>query len=162
MPAVHELESTVALAASPAEVFACLIRPAEVMTLTDPSAGVRLLRGPDVMAEGTANELEITGFGVPQRVIYTVTGFEDRGGAGGAFTETMTKGPLPTFVNEHVVSPAASEEDEAGGCVVHESFRFAPPGGLLGFVLTVDRLRAELEKGLTYRRQALLDRFGAG
>ncbi|QDT15561.1 SRPBCC family protein [Alienimonas californiensis] len=158
MPAVHELHFTVALAAAPAEIFACLIRPEEVMTLTDPNAGVRLRSGPKVMAAGTANELEITGFGVPQRVVYTVTAFEDRGPAGGAFTETMTKGPLPVFENDHVVAPAAEEGD---GCTVHETYRFAPPGGLLGFVLTADRLRGELEKGLAYRRRALIERFGA-
>ncbi|MFH5806265.1 SRPBCC family protein [Alienimonas sp. DA493] len=161
MPAVHELEFSVALAATPAEVFACLIRPAEVMTLTDPNAGVRLLNGPEVMAEGTANELEVVGFGVPQRVVYTVTAFEDRGPAGGTFTETMTKGPLPVFENDHAVSPASGGEPDAG-CTVRETYRFAPPGGLLGFVLTADRLRSELEKGLAYRRAALLERFGAG
>ncbi len=160
MPAVHELEFSVALAAAPAEVFALLIRPAEVMTLTDPSAGVRLLNGPGAMAMGTANELEITGFGVPQRVIYTVTAFEDRGDAGGTFTETMTKGPLPTFENVHVVAPDL-DAPGAGGCVVHETFRFAAPGGLLGFVLTADRVRTELNRGLAYRRTALIERFGA-
>ena len=163
MPAVHEVRLSVALAAAPAEVFACLVRPAEVMTLTDPSAGVRLLGGPEVMAPGTANELEITGYGVPQRVVYTVTAFQDRGDAGGAFTETMTKGPLPTFENDHVVAPADGGGAEGnGGCVVNETIRFAPPGGLLGFMLTADRIRKELDAGLAYRRRALVDRFGAG
>ncbi|MEM9703011.1 MAG: SRPBCC family protein [Planctomycetota bacterium] len=158
MSAIHELQFSVALAAPAGTVFACLIRPHEVMTLTDPDAGVRLLAGPEVMAEGTANELEITGFGLPQRVIYTVTALTDRGPDGGTFTETMTKGPLPTFLNEHVVEPA----DHGDGCVVRETFRFAPPGGLLGFVLTAERIRAELERGLAYRREALIARFGAG
>ena len=157
MPAVHELHFSVALAAPAAEVFDCLIRPAQVMTLTDPAAGVRLLDGPEVMAAGTAHELEITGFGLPQRVVYAVTAFEDRGPAGGAFTETMTKGPLPTFENAHAVTP----NGDGDGCTVNESFRFAPPGGLLGFVLTADRVRGELEKGMAFRRAALIDRFGA-
>ena len=158
---MHEVRSTLALAAPAAEVFAFLRRPADVMTVTDPDAGVRLLSGPEVMAVGTANELEITGFGLPQRVTYTVTALEDRGEAGGSFTETMTRGPLKSFVNEHAVTPA-DPADPAGGCAVEEVFRFEPPGGLLGLVLTADRVRGELERGTAYRRRALAERFGAG
>ena len=168
MPAVHELQYTLALAAPPAEVFAFLIRPANGLTLTDPDAGVRWLSGPEVMTRGSVNELEVRGFGLPRRVVYEVAAFEDRGDAGGTFTETMTDGPLPRFENDHVVAPAGAggaapaEAQAAGGCVLTETFRFAPPGGLLGLTLTADRLRGELDRGARYRHAALIDRFGAG
>ena len=70
-----DLTYAVDLAAPAERVWDFLTRPAEVVTVTDPEAGVRLIAGPDVMAPGTANELEITGFGLPQRVIYEVTAF---------------------------------------------------------------------------------------
>ena len=166
MPAVHELRSALALAAPPAEVFAFLIRPANGPTLTDPDAGVRWLSGPEVMTRGSVNELEVRGFGLPRRVVYEVAAFEDRGAAGGSFTETMTDGPLPRFETDHVVAPAEAGEtggaNGAGGCVLTETYRFAPPGGLLGLTLTADRLRGELDRGVRYRHAALIARFGAG
>ena len=152
---MHERRYETRLAAPAAEVFAFLRRPAEVVTVTDPDAGVRLLGGPEVMAVGTANELEVVGFGLPQRVTYTVTALEDRGEAGGAFTESMTRGPMATFENEHEVTA------DGAGCVVREGFRFAPPGGLLGFVLTAEKIGRELDAAMTYRHRALADRFGS-
>ena len=152
-----ELNYAVALAAPAADVWDFLIRPAEVVTVTDPGAGVRLLAGPDVMALGTANELEVTGFGLPQRVVYEVTAFEPpAGAAAGRFTETMTRGPMRRFENEHVVAPRPG-----GGCEVTDVFSFDPPTGLLGFVLTEARVRGELDSAMAYRHAALRDRFGA-
>ena len=163
MPAVHELQSALALAAPPAEVFAFLIRPANGPTLTDPDAGVRWLSGPEVMTRGSVNELEVRGFGLPRCVVYEVAAFEDRGAAGGSFTETMTDGPLPRFETDHVVLPVeGNEAPTTGGCVLTETYRFAPPGGLLGLTLTADRLRGELDRGVRYRHAALIARFGAG
>ena len=153
-----EARYAVALAAPAAEVWDFLIRPAEVVTVTDPGAGVRLISGPDVMALGTANELEVTGFGLPQRVVYEVTRFAPPAGdAAGTFTETMTRGPMTTFENEHAVTPRPG-----GGCEATDIFRFDPPTGLLGFVLTEARVRGELESAMAYRHAALVERFGAG
>ena len=159
---MHELRFDVDLAAPAAEVWDFLIRPASVMTVTDPDGGVRLIDGPEVMAAGTVNELEVTGFGLPQKVIYEVTDFTPPAGdAPGTFTETMTKGPLSRFDNEHAVAPLPSGDETAGGCRVTDTFRFAPPSGLLGFVLTAERMTKELTKAMAYRHAALRERFGA-
>ena len=158
-----EARYAVALAAPAAEVWDFLTRPAEVVTVTDPDAGVRLIAGPDVMELGTANELEVTGFGLPQRVVYEVTQFAPPAGdaagpfTGGTFTETMTRGPMTRFENEHAVAPRPG-----GGCEAVDVFRFDPPSGLLGFVLTEARVRRELDSAMTYRHAKLVERFGAG
>ena len=155
---MHEVEYTVALAAPVAEVWDFLARPAQVVTVTDPEAGVRLIAGPEIMSLGTANELEVTGFGLPQKVTYEVTAFAPPAGdRGGSFTETMTRGPMIRFENEHRVVPR-----DGGGCEAADVFRFDPPGGLLGFVLTADRVRGELDRALAYRHAKLVERFGAG
>ena len=157
-----DLTYAVALAAPAADVWEFLIRPANVMTVTDPGSGVRLLSGPDVMAPGTANELEVTGFGLPQKVTYEVTTFQSpAGGAPGSFTETMTRGPMARFENAHHVAPVLQDDGSAAGCRVTDVFSFDPPGGLLGFVLTADRVTSELNAAMAYRHAALRDRFGA-
>ena len=153
---MHERRYETRLAAPAAEVFAFLRRPTDVVTVTDPGAGVRLLTGPEEMALGTANELEVSGFGLPMRVTYTVTAFDDRGDAGGSFTESMTDGPLKAFDNDHEVTA-----DGDGGCLVREAFRFETPGGVLGFVMTPKRIGGELDRAMAYRHRALAERFGA-
>ena len=164
---LHEVTRTVRLAAPASAVWDVLTRPAEVMAaLTDPDSGVRLLSGPAVMAPGTATELEVTGFGLPQRVTYEVAALTppagDRpGDAAGTFTEVMARGPLNRFDSVHTVTPLDLGGGTAG-CEVTDAFVFAPPGGLLGFVLTADRISNELAAGLRYRHDALRARFGAG
>ena len=57
-----EYTTAVRLAAPPTEVFDYLTRPENVMAVTDASAGITLLSGPEVMGRRTSNELEVRGF----------------------------------------------------------------------------------------------------
>ena len=153
-----EYKTAVALAAPPSEVFDFLTRPADVMDVTDPSAGITLLSGPEVMAAGTANELEVRGYGPTQRVTYTVTAFEPPAGPedGGRFVEEMTAGPLKRFIQEHLFRPLPG-----GGCEAADVVDFKAPGGLLGFVVTESMIRGQLEKSFAYRHRKLVEKFGA-
>jgi ligand-binding SRPBCC domain-containing protein len=46
-------------------------------------------------------------------------------------------------------------QDEDGTVLVTDRIEFEPPGGMLGFLLTADRLKASLEQGLTHRHREL-------
>jgi ligand-binding SRPBCC domain-containing protein len=60
------------------------------------------------------------------------------------------KGVLPRYVHEHILSAEAD-----GQVLVVDRIEFEPPGGLLGFMLTADRLRSSLQSGLVHRHNAL-------
>ncbi len=138
------------LAAPPEEVFDFLIRPENVIRVTAPDAGLRPVGAPEVLAQGSRIELELTGLGPPQRFLYEVTEFDRPG----RFVETLVKGPLKSFRHEHLFEPAAS------GTRVIDAVEFAPPGGMLGFLVTEDRIRQGLEKGLRFRHEELARIFG--
>ncbi|HUE15589.1 MAG TPA: hypothetical protein VMR25_15590, partial [Planctomycetaceae bacterium] len=71
-------------------------------------------------------------------------------GEGEGFQESQVKGPLGRYVHGHVL---AAEED--GAVRVTDRIEFEPPGGLLGFLLTAERLRTSLQDGMTHRHREL-------
>ena len=114
------------------------------------SLGLKPVGGPEVFEQGSRVELELSGFGPPQRFLYEVTEFlrPDR------FVETLVKGPLKSFRHEHVFEATPS------GTRVLDLVEFAPPGGMLGFIVTEDRIRQGLQHGLRFRHAELARIFG--
>ena len=139
------------LAAPPEEIFDFLIRPENVIRVTAPDAGLKPVAAPEVLGQGSRIELELSGFGPPQRFLYEVIEFDRPG----KFTETLVKGPLKSFRHEHLF------EATPNGTRVIDLVEFAPPGGMLGFLVTEDRIRSGLEKGLRFRHAELARIFGA-
>jgi ligand-binding SRPBCC domain-containing protein len=90
--------------------------------------------------------LQILAFGPPQNVTYEITDYSrpDR------FTETQVKGLLPRYVHEHLLLAQSNDT-----VLVTDRIEFEPPGGLMGFMLTADRLRTTLDRGLSHRHSAL-------
>jgi ligand-binding SRPBCC domain-containing protein len=139
------------LLAAPAEaIFDFLIRPENVIRVTAPNAGLKPVSSPDVLEQGSRIELELSGYGPPQRFLYEVTEFlrPDR------FTETLVKGPLKAFQHEHLF------ETTSNGTLVSDRVEFQPPGGMLGFLVTEDRIRQGLQHGLKFRYEELARIFG--
>ncbi len=140
----------VLLAAPAEEIFDFLIRPENVIRVTAPNAGLKPVAAPDVLEQGSRIELELSGFGPPQRFLYEVTEFLRPN----RFTETLVKGPLKSFRHEHAF------EATPGGTLVSDAVEFQPPGGMLGFLVTEDRIRKALEVGLRFRHAELVRIFG--
>lgn len=140
----------VLLAAPAEEIFDFLIRPENVIRVTAPNAGLKPVAAPEIFEQGSRIELELTGYGPPQRFLYEVTEFlrPDR------FTETLVKGPLKSFRHEHVF------EVTPNGTLVSDRVEFQPPGGMLGFLVTEDRIRQGLQHGLKFRYEELTRIFG--
>lgn len=143
---------TEVIVAAPAdEVFDFLIRPENVIRVTAPSSGLKPVGAPDILEQGSRIELELTGFGPPQRFLYEVTEFDRPN----RFTETLVKGPLASFRHEHLF------ETTENGTRVLDLVEFQPPGGMLGFLVTEDRIRQGLVHGLRFRHEELGRIFGS-
>ena len=142
---------TETLLAAPAhEVFDFLIRPENVIRVTAPSVALKPVAAPDVFEQGSRIELELSGYGPPQRFLYEVIEFDRPT----RFTEVLVKGPLKSFRHEHIF------EETPAGTRVLDIVEFAPPGGMLGFLVTEDRIRKGLEHGLKFRYEELSRIFG--
>lgn len=142
--------SELQLAVSPEEIFDFLSRPENAAKITAPEAGLRTVVAPEVLEHGSRIELELTGFGPPQRFVYEVIEFIRPG----RFTEHLVKGPLSAYRHEHIF------EETENGTLVIDAVEFSPPGGMLGFLVNEDRIRSGLEKGMRFRNQELIRMFG--
>ncbi len=144
------LRTETILAAPAEEIFDFLIRPENVIRVTAPNSGLKPVAAPEVLEQGSRIELELSGFGPPQRFLYEVSEFLRPN----RFTETLVKGPLKSFRHEHAF------EATPAGTRVSDYVEFQPPGGMLGFLVTEDRIRKGLEHGLKFRYEELARIFG--
>jgi ligand-binding SRPBCC domain-containing protein len=140
------LEASVSIRCPVERVFDFLTLAENFTKIVPPDLQLRVVQSPERLALGSRFEVQILGFGVPQNVIYEITEFVQPQ----RFQESQIKGPLGRYVHEHAF---ASQDD--GTVRVTDRIEFEPPGGLLGFLLTADRLKSSLEQGLTHRHREL-------
>jgi ligand-binding SRPBCC domain-containing protein len=140
------LEGSISIRCPVERVFDFLTLTENFPKIVPPDLQLRLVQAPERLALGSRFEVQILGFGVPQNVIYEITEFV----APHRFQESQVKGPLGRYVHEHVL---VAEVD--GAVLVMDRIEFEPPGGLLGFLLTAERLRTSLQDGMTHRHREL-------
>lgn len=143
-------EAEVKVDCSSETVFDFLIRPANIESISPSAMPIKFLNAPEIFEQGSRLEFELGGFGPPQRVTHEITEFERPTG----FTETLTAGPLPRFVHQHEIRP-----DDSGGTVVIDRIEFEPPGGLIGTLITEQRLMDSFKKAFQQRHESLKSRL---
>jgi ligand-binding SRPBCC domain-containing protein len=140
------LEASISIRCPAEKVFDFLAKTENLTKIIPDELKLRVVSAPSELALGARMEFQILAFGPPQNVVYEITEFfrPDR------FTETQVKGLLPRYLHEHVFLSQAD-----GTVLVTDRIEFEPPGGLMGFMLTADRLRTTLNQGLVHRHSAL-------
>jgi ligand-binding SRPBCC domain-containing protein len=140
------LEGTVSILCPVERVFDFLTTTDNFTKIVPPDLQLRMVQAPGRLALGSRFEVQILGFGMPQNVIYEITEFVEPL----RFQESQVKGPLGRYVHDHAFAP-----QEDGTVRVTDRIEFAPPGGLLGFLLTEDRLKTSLQQGMEHRHREL-------
>ena len=140
------LEASVSVGGSIEQVFDFLTTTDNLLKLVPEDLKLRAVKVPARLELGSQMELQILAFGPPQNVVYEITEFARPH----RFTETQVKGLLGRYVHEHALIA-----QPGGTLLVSDRIEFEPPGGLMGLMLTADRLRTMLERGITHRQTAL-------
>ena len=143
MPSL-ETSSTICCPAE--KVFDFLTKSENLVKIMPDELKLRVVAAPEQLSLGSRLELQILAFGPPQNVVYEVTEYSRPH----RFTERQIKGLLGRYVHDHEFTPR-----DNGEVVVTDRIEFEPPGGLMGFMLTADRLRSMLQQGLTHRHAEL-------
>jgi ligand-binding SRPBCC domain-containing protein len=140
------LEASVSICCPAEKAFDFLTKTANLLRLVPDELRLSVINAPPQLALGSRMELQILAFGPPQNVTYEITDFSrpER------FTETQVKGLLPRYVHEHLLVTQSNDT-----ILITDRIEFEPPGGLMGFMLTADRLHATLDRGLSHRHSAL-------
>lgn len=139
------IEETCLVSVPSVTAFEFFLRPQNVVDISDPAVGARIIESPDVLAHDDELTVEVIAFGVVRRVVYRASVDHESL----VIVETMIDGDLRAW--EHQKS-FVLEGDQTR---VIDSIEFEPPGGVAGFLLTADKIGAQVSDGIAYRNERL-------
>lgn len=135
------------LPCSAEELFNFLIQPANVSKVSHPDLGIRFVSPPEVLSEGIELEFQIVSFGQIHTLKHKIVQFERPR----IVIEEQIVGPMKSWRHHHEYL------EHENGCVKRDRVDFQPPGGMIGFFLTEDKILDQLEDGMFNREQRLLE-----
>lgn len=140
---------TLEIARPVAELFAYLTRPKNLVGLAPADMNLQIVVAPEVLALGERIVWSGRRWGVSQKIIQEVTVFEfDK-----RVAVEQKQGPFARWIHG-----SQFEATDAGTRIV-ESIEYAPPGGLLGLLVTADAMRKEMDKLVAHREKKLREIF---
>lgn len=143
------IETSLKLACTPADLFDFLARPTHLLEISPPEIRLQLLDAPDRLHVGARLTVRAERWGLPQILVSEVTAFETET----LIVEEQRSGPLRRF------SHVRQLRTFSGGVELAECIEFEPPGGLIGLMVTAERIDKELRPLLAYRQERLAKLF---
>lgn len=112
--------------------------------ITDPELEFEIVEAPELVTAGSEIAFSIITGGIRQVLRHRWT----------TVTETQIVaeqviGPTESWYHNQTVQPAS------GGCELHETIIFEPPGGMLGFMVTEDAILQSLRSGTSIRHELI-------
>lgn len=138
------------LSCSPEQAWEFLIRPTNLLRVSPPDLNVTLVDAPEVLQLGSRFTVEVSRWGVSQRIVSEVTAFA----TGASFTDEQKLGPFKAWSHTHRIEVVPE------GTRMSDEITFEPPGGLLGFVMTRRRIEEEMGRTFAYRAEQLKELLG--
>ncbi|TWT57611.1 hypothetical protein KOR42_09730 [Thalassoglobus neptunius] len=140
------------LSCSPTGLFSFLTCPANISKVSDPNLQFKFVDAPEKLEEGVELEFQIVSFGQVHTLKHKIIEFEH----GSHVVEEQLEGPMKSWQHSH------RYESAEGGCLKIDIVEFEPPGGLVGFFLTEDKVIDQLENGFFYREERLKELISQG
>lgn len=126
--------------------FDFITRPSNMQAIAPPEMDMVFVTAPEVIALGSKLVFKVRGFGIVQEFEHEIVEFQHQK----SFREKMLRGPLPKWTHDYILEPAANDL-----VVLINRIEFEPPGGLLGMIVTEQRVREQLQEGHAHRSAAL-------
>ena len=136
-------ESTMELRCSAEALFDFLVRPANLPKISPPDWQLQLLEGPEVCRLGSQIVLQTRRGGLPQRIVIEITAFEPHL----LLTDELREGPFRKLIHSRML------QANGGSVTMKDRIEFEPPRGLLGLLLTAQRIEKDLAALHEYRKQ---------
>jgi ligand-binding SRPBCC domain-containing protein len=140
-----QFEYETVLPAVPASVFEFLRKPANLERIAQPQMGLKFVKAPDQIELGSQLDFQIVSFNQVHAVSHRITDFRNAE----LIREELIKGPMRSWVHSHRFEP------HPDGVRLIDIIEFELPGGLLGLLLSEDKVLDQLEDGFFYRAQQL-------
>jgi ligand-binding SRPBCC domain-containing protein len=139
-------ETSVILECSPDVAFAYMISPVNHEKLSPPDVGLRFVNPPATIELGSQFEFKIQAWGTVQTSRHEIIQFERPT----LYIEKAIRSPMKSYWHEH-----RFEIDANGLTKMTDRIEFTPPGGILGLLVTEDKILDNLEDGFYFRHQVL-------
>jgi ligand-binding SRPBCC domain-containing protein len=139
-------ETSLVLNVPPERVFEFSIQPANIVRLSPPELGLKFVDAPEHFSLGSKYEFKVQAWGTVQTSFFEVVEFDHPL----SFVEVQLKGPMKSWRHEH-----RFEVNTDGQTVVFNRIEFAPPGGLVGLLVTEAKLLDNMDDGFYHRHQQL-------
>ncbi len=139
-------ETSLVLNAPLERVFDFAIRPENIARISPPVLGLRFVNPPEEYTLGSKFEFKVQAWGTVQTSHFEIVEFDRPN----VFVEIQLKGPMKSWRHEHRF---ASNAD--GQTVVSNRIEFAPPGGLVGMLVTESKILDSMDDGFYHRHQQL-------
>jgi ligand-binding SRPBCC domain-containing protein len=131
------------------DMFAFFTKPRNLLQFSPPDYNLELVTGPEVLALGERLVWQGRRWGIAQKLIQEVATFDiDK-----LIIVEQKQGPFKRWVQAHHFEPSGA------GTRIIEKIDFDPPGGMLGFVVTANSIRKELDNVTAYRAKKLAEIF---
>jgi ligand-binding SRPBCC domain-containing protein len=142
--------ATIEIARPVGDLFAFFSRPKNLVQLAPADLNLELLTAPEIMAVGSRLTWKGKRYGMSQQIVQEVASFDlDK-----LIIVEQKEGPFARWVHAHQFAPSGV------GTLIVEKIDFEPPGGMLGFLITADGIRKDLEKLFAFRQKKLAELFG--
>jgi ligand-binding SRPBCC domain-containing protein len=139
-------ETSVALDCSRERAFEFLLRPSNVELISPPELGLSFVSAPEVVKLGSRIEFKVQGYGQVQTMVHEITSLVHPQ----QITETQIRGLFASWIHEH-----AFETNDRGQVIVIDRIEFQPPAGVLGLLISADKILEQLEDGFAHRHAQL-------
>ena len=120
---------------------------ANLPLISDPDLSLEIIQAPERVAVDEVIEFRISAYGFKQRMQHRYVEVADT-----HIVAEQIDGPTRAW--RHLQAIIAHDD---GTCTLTDQFSFEPPGGMLGHMMTADRIRESLNEGMQFRYQALAE-----
>ncbi|MFL5338980.1 MAG: SRPBCC family protein [Gemmataceae bacterium] len=138
-------QSAATIACPPPLLFDFLARPANMLRLTPPDVKFDIVQAPERLELGSVIIIKGRRYGGIQRLISAVTKFEPNT----LIVDEQRHGPFRRFVRTQKLDPDGEHVR------LTDRIEFDPPSGVLGLLLTADRIGRDLARLNEFRTQML-------
>lgn len=144
-------ESRTELYGTAEQLFDFIIKPANLQAIAPPEMQFVFVNPPDVIQLGSRLTCKAQAYGMIQQLSYEIVEFEPSK----QFREKMVEGPLKLWLHDYVIEPHSSPDQ----VTLINRIEFEPPGGLLGILVSANKIMDALEDGFEHRRDELQKLF---
>ncbi|MEZ6133099.1 MAG: hypothetical protein R3C59_30890 [Planctomycetaceae bacterium] len=123
---------------------------ANLPAISDPELELEVLSAPEIITLDGVIEFRITAYGFKQRMQHRYVEVSER-----QIVAVQIDGPTRSWLHRQTI-----QENEDGTCTLVDHIEFEPPGGMLGYLMTADRITESLTDGMEFRYSSLARELG--